>query len=159
MTDPKLIAEARAMLRAETRRLMETEGGVMQTMVLLPAAIATIAQALQRAQDAERLVDRLRLEAQTHAGEARCHKATVHEAYQAVTGATGEPGNWHGAGPIKELAHHAERLAADLDALLPTPLCGESWDLPDTETVSIVVTFGKIKSARTTLTEYRGRKA
>lgn len=60
-----------------------------------------IAQQAARLEEKDALIERLRLEAQTHAGEARCHKSTVHEAYQACTGATGEPGNWHGAEPIK----------------------------------------------------------
>lgn len=32
--------------------------------------------------------------------EATSHKSTVHEAYQHITGATGELGNWNGANPI-----------------------------------------------------------
>jgi len=35
-----------------------------------------------------------------------------------------------------------------LDALLPPILCGESWDLPDAETVEITTTFGALKAAR-----------
>ena len=46
--------------------------------------------------------------------EARGANATIHEAYQAVTESTGEPGNWHGAEPIKaELVS----LRAQLDAM------------------------------------------
>lgn len=43
------------------------------------------------------------------------------------------------------------RLTEALREILPSPLCGESWDLPDTEHVSIDVTFGKLKRARQTL--------
>jgi hypothetical protein len=47
------------------------------------------------------LVAHLRLQAQGHAQEARGANATIAEAYQVVTGATGEPGNWNGAKPIR----------------------------------------------------------
>lgn len=49
------------------------------------------------------LVERLRQEAQIHAQEARTANATIAEIYQLVTGATGEPGNWNGARPVREL--------------------------------------------------------
>jgi hypothetical protein len=41
--------------------------------------------------------------------EAKGHKASLHEAYQAITGATGEPGNWNGAKPIIEAFRASER--------------------------------------------------
>lgn len=47
------------------------------------------------------LSERLRLEAEAHAQEARTQRATVHEIYQCVSGATGEPGDWHGAEPAR----------------------------------------------------------
>ena len=39
-------------------------------------------------------------QAQAWKMEAMSHKSTVHQAYQHITGATGEPGNWNGANPI-----------------------------------------------------------
>ncbi|SDF71912.1 Protein of unknown function [Onishia taeanensis] len=57
---------------------------------------------------AEKL-EAVRLEAKTHAQEARTQRSTVHEIYQLVTGASGEPGDWHGVKPIRELV--AERFA------------------------------------------------
>lgn len=48
------------------------------------------------------LIDRLKLEAQIHSMEARGANATIGEIYQAVTGKTGEPGNWNGAQPVIE---------------------------------------------------------
>jgi hypothetical protein len=48
------------------------------------------------------LIDRLRLEAQSHAQEARAQRATVHEIYRLVTGGTGEPGDWNGAEPVRQ---------------------------------------------------------
>lgn len=50
---------------------------------------------------ADELNARLKLEAQCHAQEARAANATVHEIYQVISGATGEPGNWNGAEPVK----------------------------------------------------------
>jgi len=58
--------------------------------------------------------ERLLQEAQIHAMEARTANATIAEGYQAVTGATGEPGNWHGSEPFKAMA---AELAAVKDAL------------------------------------------
>ena len=46
-------------------------------------------------------------------------------------------------------------LVEALEDLLPPPLCGESWDLPDKETVSITVTLGKLKHARKVLSKGR----
>lgn len=45
----------------------------------------------------------------------------------------------------------AARLREALDELLPSKLCGESWNLPDTEKVTIVTTIGAIKQARAAL--------
>ncbi|WP_347822773.1 hypothetical protein [uncultured Planktomarina sp.] len=48
------------------------------------------------------LCEKLRREAEMHAQEARTQKSTVHECYQAVSGGTGEPGDWNGAQPIRD---------------------------------------------------------
>lgn len=55
----------------------------------------------QRIAELEALCDRLKIEVQCHAMEARGANATINEINQAVSGATGEKGNWHGAGPAK----------------------------------------------------------
>jgi hypothetical protein len=36
-------------------------------------------------------------------------------------------------------------------AIMPSALCGEHWGLPDTESVQIATSFGKIKTARAAL--------
>lgn len=64
-----------------------------------PTAVLSL---LDRLQKAEARAEALRAEAEQWAQEARTHKSSLHEAYQAVTGATGEPGNWNGARPIIE---------------------------------------------------------
>lgn len=48
------------------------------------------------------LIERLRREAEQHAMEARTANASLAKCYQAVTGSTGEPGNWNGAKPVEE---------------------------------------------------------
>jgi hypothetical protein len=52
-------------------------------------------------------------EAQQWKQEARTANATIAEIYQLCTGKTGEPGNWNGAKPVRELI---ERLAPQRDA-------------------------------------------
>jgi hypothetical protein len=64
------------------------------------SALATFAERIRAEQ--QELIDRLRLEAQIHAQEARTQRATVHEIYQLVTGGTGEPGDWNGAEPVRQ---------------------------------------------------------
>jgi len=80
-------------------------------------------------QQALNLCERLKLEAQCHAQEARTANATIAEIYQAVSGGTGEPGNWHGAQPVvdalqrtrEELATCRE-LLAEIRASLDKPI-------------------------------------
>ncbi len=45
--------------------------------------------------------EHLKMQAQIWKGEARAQAATVRECYQACTGATGEPGDWNGAAPVR----------------------------------------------------------
>ena len=83
------------------------------------AAIAVVQPELDRLRN---LVAILQQQAEIHAQEARTANATIYEAYQAVTGATGEPGNWNGARPIRgELdrlrAENARMRSAGTDAL------------------------------------------
>ncbi len=67
------------------------------------------------------LAERLKLEAQIHSGEARCHHSTVNEIYQLISGAKGEPAAWNGAVPVKRFLEKVEHLictAADVNAWL-----------------------------------------
>ena len=48
------------------------------------------------------LIEKLKREARAHAMEARSANATLAECYQAVSGKTGEPGNWHGSQPVRD---------------------------------------------------------
>lgn len=47
-------------------------------------------------------------------------------------------------------------MLAALEGLLPGKLCGEGWNLPDDETVSITVTFGNLRAARSAVAAARG---
>lgn len=60
----------------------------------------------------DRLIESLKQEAQIHALEARTANRTIAEIYQVVSGKTGEPGNWHGAEPVKQLMGKAVRWAS-----------------------------------------------
>jgi len=58
----------------------------------------------------------LQLEAEIHAQEARTANATIAEIYQLVTGATGEPGNWNGAEPVRQKLEALQARIAELEA-------------------------------------------
>lgn len=73
------------------------------------AALTSTLESLQRENDELRnLADRLKQEAQMHAMEARGANSTINEIYQIISGGKGEPGNWHGAKPVRQYAEAAE---------------------------------------------------
>lgn len=75
------------------------------------AAPAVEAEPCSRCAELEARAEHLKLEAQIHAQEARTANATIAEIYQAIRGASGEPGNWNGAKPVREyIAQQAERI-------------------------------------------------
>jgi hypothetical protein len=82
---------------------------VTQGYLRLREAAARIQSDAERLKAVEGQRDALRLQAECWAMEAKGHKASLHEAYQAITGATGEPGNWNGAKPIIEAFRASER--------------------------------------------------
>lgn len=59
--------------------------------------------------------DALKQQAETWAQEARTQKSTVHEIYRLCTGGTGEPGDWHGAEPVRALIARIADLEADAE--------------------------------------------
>lgn len=67
--------------------------------------------------------ERLRLEAQIHAQEARTQRATVHEIYQVVTEGKGEPGDWNGTRPVREAFDRLRNDNAELRQQLSTMRC------------------------------------
>jgi len=66
------------------------------------------------------LADRLKLEAQSHASEARTANSTIYEIYQVLSGGKGEPGNWHGAEPAQRYVETAEARIKALEEALET---------------------------------------
>ncbi|HET8791698.1 MAG TPA: hypothetical protein VFM75_10855, partial [Modicisalibacter sp.] len=80
------------------------------------------------------------LQAQIHAQEARTQQATVAEIYRLCSGGKGEPGDWHGAEPVRRaladaeqreqaLAAHVERLTELItDCLESDPATAPPWD-------------------------------
>lgn len=68
------------------------------------------------------LVERLRQEAIDHAGEARTANSTIYEIYQVISGATGEPGNWHGAEPVRAYVAAKEARIQALETELAAAL-------------------------------------
>ncbi len=122
MTDTDMI-EAMAQMISEELSLHKSgldwignDGPVFRAAT---AALAVVQPELDRLRN---LVAILQQQAEIHAQEARTANATIYEAYQAVTGATGEPGNWNGARPIRgELdrlrAENARMRSVGTDAL------------------------------------------
>lgn len=59
-----------------------------------------------------RVAERCKSEAEGHAMEARTANSTIYEIYQVLSGAKGEPGNWHGAEPARQYVAKAEASLA-----------------------------------------------
>ena len=79
---------------------------------------ASLAAEQAEGEKASALTERLKMEAQIHAQEARTANATIAEIYRIVTEGTGEPGNWNGAEPVRQCI---EDLRTRLAALTPEP--------------------------------------
>jgi hypothetical protein len=52
---------------------------------------------------------------------------------------------------ITSLEEENARLREALEGVVPSPLCGEAWNLPDNETAPITITFGSLRTARAAL--------
>lgn len=91
----KRVAELNRIRVTYANRLYFRNDTVKQLKAMNSALQARIAEL-------EKERELLKLQAQIWAGEARCHKSTVHEIYQFISGATGEKGNWNGAKPVVE---------------------------------------------------------
>lgn len=68
-----------------------------------------------RAEKAEALSERFKQEAQIHAQETRTANSTIAEIYQICTGSTGEPGNWYGAAPVRDLKESRDQWKANFE--------------------------------------------
>lgn len=92
------------------------------------------------------LADRLTLEAQAHASEARTANSTIYEIYQVLSGSTGEPGNWNGAEPARQFVTAAQARTADLERdrrkvheLSASLRDRSTWNLPVQESAQEIV--------------------
>ncbi len=70
------------------------------------------------------LASDLKLQAQTHAMEARSANSTVAEIYQIISGGKGEPGSWRGSKPVREYVEAAkgEILRLETELALSKPV-------------------------------------
>jgi hypothetical protein len=59
--------------------------------------------------------ENLRQESLSWAQEAKTQRSTVREIYQVITGATGEPGDWNGAQPVKAIMKKIAALKAEIE--------------------------------------------
>jgi hypothetical protein len=65
-------------------------------------AVAAIASLREERDAAIARADACQQQAEQWKGEALAHKSSLHEAYQVLTGASGEPANWNGARPFRQ---------------------------------------------------------
>lgn len=72
----------------------------------------------------------------------------------ALRRATTNCGEWMRAARARQ--EQTAQLLEAIEAILPSTLCGESWNLPDEETVGITVTFGVLRAARAAAANARG---
>lgn len=139
MSDPKEVAEIEDELLALVKP--RCRHGYDHKSELFRAASATLqslSAGLERVtaeRDSwRRVAERCETEAQQWKGEALAHKSSLHEAYQVLTGATGEPGNWNGAQPVREYVEAAEaRISSLTEALEPFAATAEV-DIGESET-------------------------
>jgi hypothetical protein len=73
------------------------------------------------------LCERLKMEAQSHAMEARGANDTIAKIYQIVTGARGEPGNWNAEVPVRKEFERLEKRNAALVEVLRSKPCPSDW--------------------------------
>lgn len=118
----------------EGREVDAPDGVAQKTLIRLRAAIEQYAAtALALARDAriaelEGANAALLQQAQIWKQEATTHRATVHEAYRACTGSTGEPGDWNGALPIRALAAERDDALEQLGKMRMCVNCGKLID-------------------------------
>jgi hypothetical protein len=80
--------------------------------------------------------------------------SAVERLKDALRRATENCGSW--MREARSRREQAANLLEAIEAILPSTLCGERWNLADDETVSITVTFGKLRAARAAVTNARG---
>ena len=85
---------------------------------------------IEKINELEALNETLKNEAQIHAMEAKSANATINEINQFISGATGEPANWHGAQPVKKFVNNlkAQLAAVRKDAARYQWLCDKGYN-------------------------------
>jgi len=78
-----------------------------------PDCKITVNEAADAIEALQARADNLKQQAKNWAHEARAANSTIEEIYQLCTGATGEPGNWHGAEPVRKLVAEINKLECD----------------------------------------------
>lgn len=114
---------------------------------------------LHRQQEDAELIEKLKMEAQIHSGEARAANATLNEIYQLCSGSTGEKANWSGATPVKERLATDESLIRELVPLAEQGLRMLSSDMANFNlTINQRVTLGLLyKQAETVIQKANAR--
>ena len=79
-------------------------------------AAAALEDLSRRLAECESINANLRLQVDVWACEADTQKSTVHECYQIVTGAKGEPGDWSGSKPVREAFNELKARAEAAEA-------------------------------------------
>lgn len=102
-------------VRMRDEALTDQDAAIEDLHQHLNAALKTIEEQAAEIRALIGLLDGLKLEAQMHAQEARTANSTVYEIYQVVSGSTGEPGNWHGAEPVKEAFESLKAKVTELE--------------------------------------------
>ena len=97
----------------------------------LREAASEVERLTRERDEALELADRLKLEAQIHSGEARAANSTVHEIYQLLSGAKGEPGTWHGADPARRFVARTREVLAPFAELADQATFLAESDSPD----------------------------
>lgn len=135
---------ARAVERAATAPL---QAEIQEQARLLGMSAEREATLLARIAELESLSERLKQEAQIHAQEARTANSTIAEIYQACSGATGEPGNWHGAEPVRRRIAELEAARIAYASEFPPVAAGDDAGLPDVGNIHANIRSLKAKLA------------
>ncbi|NSX90088.1 hypothetical protein [Agrobacterium tumefaciens] len=136
----------------------ETPDSAHDTLPMIRQAQAALETLQRENEELRNLTADLRLQAQTHAIEARGANATINEIYQIISGGKGEPGNWNGAEPVRKFVAQMQAALLPFSKAAEIKLCGEWHDderFAQTD-VGFHLTFGDLRRARTALTSTGG---
>lgn len=116
------------------------------------ALLTTRAESTDAAlRDALELAERLKVETQGHASEARTANSTIYEVYQVLSGGRGQLGNWNSAEPARQfVAQVQEVLAPFLNVRDQFPESAKliNKNMGEFAPISVTVTKGQFLDAR-----------